>query len=297
MRENLITYHASRITHLFMTKNSLQVGTQNQKQQLKRDLREAQQRLLEAESELAERQAAVNAFRMQCRLKIGRQVDDYLDLRNQKMQLWTRLQLLQQAQEFGIPYDEDDPFWRGREQAELHDDLPEDELLPELKDIVRDRAAEKRLYRELARRFHPDLAGSSVERAYMTAMMSAVNIAYAKKDVNALRDLADELDPTTISELAQIETAEIRKLREQILKLQRRRRRAIQRLKNLNAENTTLLWKKAEELEENGRPWWEDVRADLEKLIGRRRREITELQVEVDQLETQVEVEQKESEA
>src|SRR5690606_16310139 len=153
---------------------------------------------------------------------------------------------------FGIPYDEEDPFWRGREQAELHDDLPEDELLPELKDIVRDRAAEKRLYRELARRFHPDLAASNAERAYMTAMMSAANIAYAKKDIDALRDLADEMDPTAVSELAQIETPEIRKLREQILKLQRRRRRAIQRLKNLNAENTTLLWQKAGELEENG---------------------------------------------
>lgn len=273
-----------------MTKRSLQLGSQNQKQQLKRELRDAQQKLLEAESELAERQAAVNAFRMQCRLKIGRQVDDYLELREQKMQLWTHLQLLQQAQEFGIPYDEEDPFWRGREQAELHDDLPEDELLPELKDIVRDRAAEKRLYRELARRFHPDLAASNAERAYMTAMMSAANIAYAKKDIDALRDLADEMDPTAVSELAQIETPEIRKLREQILKLQRRRRRAIQRLKNLNAENTTLLWQKAGELEENGRPWWEDVRADLENLITRRQTEIAELQAKIGQLETEVEI-------
>lgn len=268
-----------------MSKRSLQVATpRSQKQQLQRELQEAQTLLLEAEAILAEKQAAVNAFRMQCRLKIGYLVDDYLELRTEKMQLWTRLQLLQQAQEFGIPFDEEDPFWQGREDATLNDDLPEDELLPEVAGVVRDRAAEKRLYRELARRFHPDLAGSSGERAYMTAMMSAVNIAYANKDIDALRDLADELDPTAVSELDQIETVEMRKLREQILKLQRRRRRARQQLKNLNAENTTLLWQKAEELEQNGRPWWLDVRTDLVTLAQRRKAEIETLKAEIAKL-------------
>ena len=272
-----------------MSRRSLQVATpQSQKRQLQRELQEAQTLLLEAEALLATKQAAVNAFRMQCRLKIGLLVDDYLELRTEKMQLWTRLQLLQQAQEFGIPYDEDDPFWQGREDATLEDDLPEDELLPEIAGVVRDRAAEKRLYRELARRFHPDLAGSSGERAYMTAMMSAVNIAYAKNDIDALRDLADELDPTAVSELDQIETVEIRKLREQILKLQRRRRRARQQLKNLNGENTTLLYEKAEVLEQNGRPWWLDVRNDLVTLSKRRKAEIQELKSEIKHLEAEL---------
>ncbi|HID52448.1 MAG TPA: hypothetical protein EYP41_10460 [Anaerolineae bacterium] len=256
-----------------------------QRRQFQADLRQAQADLLEAEAELARLQAAVNAFRMQCRLKIGRLLDEYLELRSRKQALWTRLQLLYQAQEFGIPYDEDDPFWHGRDEADLYDDLPEDELLPELNDIARDRAAEKRLFRQLARKFHPDLAASGVERAYMTMMMTAVNAAYSNNNLDALRDLADELDPTLVAELAEIETAEIRRLREQILKLQRRRRRAIRRLRQLRQENMTKLWQKARELEADGRPWWEEVRQDLLKLIERRRIEIEKLETAVTQFE------------
>ncbi|HFE67615.1 MAG TPA: hypothetical protein ENJ93_10165 [Chloroflexi bacterium] len=258
-----------------------------QRRQYQTDLRQAQADLLEAEAELAKLQAAVNAFRMQCRLKIGRLLDEYLELRGQKQTLWTRLQLLQQAEEFGIPYDEDDPFWHGRDPADLYDDLPEDNLLPEMDNTERDRAAEKRLFRELARKFHPDLAPAGAERAYMTMMMTAVNAAYSQHNLEALRDLADELDPALVAELAEIEAVEIRRLREQILKLQRRRRRAIRRLRQLRQENMTKLWQKARELEADGRPWWEDVRQDLLKLIDRRRKEIGELETAVAQFETQ----------
>lgn len=256
-----------------------------QRRQFEKDLHEAQQALLEVEGKLARRQAAVNAFRMQCRLKIGRLLDEYLDLRSQKQALWTRLQLLHQAEEFGIPYDEEDPFWHGRDDADLYDDLPEDALLPDVQETAHDRAAEKRLYRELARKFHPDLAAGGLERAYMTTMMTAVNAAYSQHNLAALRDLADELDPAVMAELAGIETGDIRQLREKILKLQRRRRRAIRRLHQLQQENMTQLWQKARDLEADGRPWWEDVRQDLQTLIERRRVEIAELETAVAQFE------------
>lgn len=260
-------------------------SSSQQRQFLLETLKQAQQELLEAEAELATEQAAVNAFRMQCRLKIGSLIDDYLELRAEKQALWTHLQLLHQAQEFGIPYDEDDPFWHGRDEENLHDDLPEDGEMPELSGLIRDRAAEKRLYRELARRFHPDLAVNGVERAYMTAMMSSVNVAYESHDVNTLRDLANELDPTAVTELAQIDTAEIRKLHEKILKVQRRKRRAWQQLKSLRQENTARLWRKAEALKQDGRAWWHEVRHDLNQLITRRQTEIVDLQKEVAHLE------------
>jgi hypothetical protein len=269
-----------------MSKHALQkVATPDQQRhQLRADRLHAQKELLAAEAELAQEQAAVNAFRMQCRLKIGHLVDDYLELRAHKQALWTRLQLLQQAQEFGIPYDPDDPFWHGRDEATLNDDLPADGELPVVGGPVRDRAAEKRLYRELARRFHPDRAENNVERAYMTAMMSAVNVAYQNQDVAALRDLADELDPTAVTELAALDSSELRRLREQILKLQRRKRRAHQQLAALQQENTVRLWRKAGQVEADGRVWWEEVRDDLVTLIQRRRQEIRELETAVAQL-------------
>ncbi len=256
-----------------------------QRRQYEADLRQAQTDLLEAEAELAKLQAAVNAFRMQCRLKIGRLLDEYLELRQRKQLLWTRWQLLRQAKELGIPYDEEDPFWAGREPAGLDDDLPEDELLPEMSHTERDRAAEKRLYRELARKFHPDLAPAGAERAYMTMMMTAVNLAYSQHNLAALRDLADELDPALAAELAGIETEEMRRLREQIFQLQRRRRRAIRRRRQLQQENITKLWQKAIKLEADGRLWWEEVRQDLRRLIERRRQEIAALETAIAAIE------------
>ncbi|HUM70650.1 MAG TPA: hypothetical protein PLK31_17600, partial [Chloroflexota bacterium] len=103
-----------------MTELALQKAatSHEQRRRLQAERENAQAELLAAEAELAQIQAAVNAFRMQCRLKIGHLVDDYLELRAHKQALWTRLQLLQQAEEFGIPYDPDDPFWHGR------DDIP-----------------------------------------------------------------------------------------------------------------------------------------------------------------------------
>ena len=52
--------------------------------------------LQEAEKALAEEQAAVNAFRMHCRLTIGHWVDTLVDLRSEKQALITRKRLLQQ---------------------------------------------------------------------------------------------------------------------------------------------------------------------------------------------------------
>ena len=79
-------------------------------------LQEAREALLETEEELANEQAAVNAFRMHCRLKLDRWIERLMDLQAERQSLITRLQLLRQAEDFGIPYDEADPFWRGEEE-------------------------------------------------------------------------------------------------------------------------------------------------------------------------------------
>ena len=98
-------------------------------------------------------------------------------------------------------------------------------------DVPLDRAAEKRLYRELARRFHPDLGQTALEIAYRTEMMSAVNQAYAAADSQALYDLAGELDPQEAAALAAIESLQVRRLKQRHIRLLQRRRRTQQRFR------------------------------------------------------------------
>jgi hypothetical protein len=72
-------------------------------------------------------------------------------------------------------------------------------------DIVT-KAELKSLYRELAKRFHPDLAANDLERESHSARMAQINDAYARGDLESLRRAADESDvraslPPTLAEL------------------------------------------------------------------------------------------------
>lgn len=274
-----------------MSSNAIQPVTTSRERtrRLKDDVAQAQQVLLDTEAQLGEKQATVNAFRMQCRLKIGDLVDRVLHLRVEKQLHLTHLRLLQQAEELGIPYDEDDPFWQAQEQVEMDED--EETLLPHLPETPRDDAAAKRIYRQLARRFHPDLSASLVEQAYRTSMMAAINNAYSARDVQTLRDLVDELNPTELAELAAIETSQERRMRERLLNLKRRRRKALKQLDELLKDSTTILCYKAQALEAEGRNWWDEIRVDLEREIRGREAEVAELKSQIETLESHEEPE------
>jgi hypothetical protein len=254
--------------------------------QLTQQLHDARLQLNQAEAALAEEQAAVNAFRMHCRLKLDDLVDALQELAVEKQSLLTRLTLLRQAEAYGVAYDEEEPFWQS--EAFLADEDEEELLLPT--DTPRDKAAEKRLYRELARRFHPDMAETAVEQAYMTSMMAAVNNAYEKNDTQTLYDLAGELDPSELRDLHAIEAVESRKLREQILKAQRLQRKADQRLTLLRQENTARLWRKAQELDEEDDNWWDVVRRELEAAIQHRQVTVAKLQLQIRDIETAIDL-------
>ncbi len=61
-------------------------------------------------------------------------------------------------------------------------------LSPKLEEELR------RLFRELAKRFHPDLTSDPDEKAQRDQIMTRVNQAYTARDIEALRKLADEPD-------------------------------------------------------------------------------------------------------
>ena len=232
-------------------------------EQLRADLRQAQEELRVAEADLAAEQAAVNAFRMHARLMLDDLADAILTLRARKQSLLTALALQEAA--------DDDPLGPAAE-------TPADDDLPLPTPTPRDRAAEKRLYRELARRFHPDLAETAAELAYRTSVMTAVNAAYTAGDAQALYDLAGELEPDELRELAQIETREARQLRERLMQCRRRRRKVARQLDDLRRENTARLWRRARELDEPNENWWAAVRRELETARARLEGEVAALE-------------------
>lgn len=250
-----------------------------QKRDLEADLRAAQEALRQAEAELAAEQAAVNAFRMHARLMLDDLVDAILALLATKQSALTRLQLLRQDLD-AANWPDDNPLDPRHDPLPPPDDGPDpvEALLPT--GTPRDKAAERRLYRELARKFHPDLAETAVESAYRTSMMAAVNTAYAAGDLGALYDLAGELEPEEIARLSAIEEVELRRLQERIVRCHRRRRKVARQQQALRQESTARLWRKAQELA-GDEDWWSSVRRDLEAARAR-------LSAEVDDLEQQI---------
>jgi hypothetical protein len=244
--------------------------------ELRRAIEAAQRELLAAEADLAREQAEVNAFRLQCRLKLDRWIEQLMALQAERQSLLTRAELRRQAGPAAGSFARDDPFWSEEEDEDGEAAGEEEELLLPT-DVPLDKEAEKRLYRELARRFHPDLGQTALEIAYRTEMMSAVNQAYAAADSQALYDLAGELDPEEASALAAIGSREVRRLKQQLIRLQQRRRRTGQRLVVLREENTARLWRKARRLEKDDTHWWEVVRQEIEGAIERLEAEIARL--------------------
>ncbi len=111
--------------------------------------------------------------------------------------------------------------------------------------------------------------------------MTAVNAAYTAGDVQTLYDLAGELEPGELRELAGIETRELRQLRQRLMQLRRRQRKVARQLEALRQDKTARLWRKARELDEPGQDWWTAVRRDLEAARGRLETEVIDLREEV----------------
>lgn len=246
-------------------------------------MRAAQEELRQIEAILGEEQAAVNAFRMHCRLKLGPWVDQIINLYTEKQRILIRKQMHKQAAELGGAFDEE--AWLEENdlnfETESHlDGLIEEADLPY--DITTsDEKASRRLYRELARKHHPDLAEGALQKSYATSMMAAVNDAYARRDTQALQDLAGELDPQTAAELNRAgatESAAVRKLQRQLRRCRQRRRKVTLQLQSLRAETTAQLWRKAQTIDKNsGENWWDEIAQSLKDQIHRYQKELAQL--------------------
>ena len=111
-------------------------------------------------------------------------------------------------------------FERAWTPGQQHPKKPRKTSAPEKSEL-------KALYRELAKRFHPDLTTDPEEKKWREEMMAAVNAAYQNQDLNALLDLRQQPDrnPERVSqtreELLAKMAAEVLRLDQLIAKLNR----------------------------------------------------------------------------
>ncbi len=140
----------------------------------------------------------------------------------------------------------------------------------------------RELYRQLARRFHPDFALNEADREYRTGVMMAINAAYTAGDLNRLQELANEPDPRrphySDEELAEALHRELEHCERRISEIE-------MELDNLHRHPSFLLKQRVDAAERSGRDLLEELAVDLRDRITERLAQRDVLQVEIDSFE------------
>jgi hypothetical protein len=142
----------------------------------------------------------------------------------------------------------------------------------------------KRLYRSLARRFHPDMGLDEADRELRTQMMMAINAAYAAHDLQRLRDLALEPDTGAAYAACQSDEGQVELLRRELLRLERRLNEVRRELAELERHRSTRLMRRAQRVEAEGRDFLAELAAQMKNEVARKMVERDVLQADIENL-------------
>lgn len=243
--------------------------------------------LIDAEAQLAERLAEISAFEFLVRSRFERLTQRLDKLQSEIDELRRQLRLRRFAWQIEDDFDGDlggaasawsfgkdgaaaSGNFRYREQTT---DFAPPVLPADQQDALR------QLYRQLARRFHPDLALDEEERAHRTATMMRINAAYASGDLGELQTIALEPDPTPLAKQSDQQLAE--SLEREVERCRRRLAEIARELAELDRHESTLLLRRVERAAAEGRDLLDELASDL-------RQRISEKMVERDVLQTQL---------
>jgi hypothetical protein len=244
---------------------------------LRAALEKAQADLIEAEAQLADELAGVNAFEFEFEARVGHLWDRLDDLEAEIERYKDRIQMLRKG------YLSVERQYRRAWQAP-----PPSAPTPPAEPLSPANETQfKRLYRQLARRYHPDLATDDADRTYRTEKMAAVNDAYAARSLTELETLAQEPAPFILTGqpgAGQTEAGLIQALEDQLARCQRRLRQIEAELQSLHQRSSVQLSLEVKVARRQDRDLLGEMAADLEAKIARKTVERDMLKAQFDQL-------------
>lgn len=249
--------------------------------QLRAALAQVQNELIEAEARLADRLAEINAFEFEFEARVGHLLDELAALEAEIQRYTERIQILRQKQIFGQAHIPVEQQYRRTWQRP-----PESAPIPPRQPLDPVGEAEiKRLYRQLARRFHPDLSIDETERARRTEIMTAINQAYAARSLVELAALAQQ--PETLAERdhpAQTQGQLIQALQSELKRGRRRLKEIETELRNLRYRPSVELSLEVKSARRQGRDVLAELAVELAQKVARRTVERDMLKAQFDQL-------------
>lgn len=250
-------------------------------------LEEIRPQLVTAEGELADRLAEISAFEFRLRVRLAPLTRRLEKVEAEIRTLRQKLRHLQDAWLFdddwieGYARRQDEWTFAERDAAregayryrEATDAPPATLSADEAESL-------KRLYRRLARRFHPDFALDEEDRARRTQLMMAINAAYAAGDLDRLEEIAAEPDRAPHAAYSDEELAAA--LWRELVHCRRRLQEVHEELARLEEHKSAQLMVREQTAAAEGR----DLLAEMEKGL---RAEVTQKLVQRDVLQAEIE--------
>lgn len=239
-------------------------------------LAERRERVAALELELFEARAELAGFMARVEQKLGpleariRELDQ--ELAAARRAASRRGQWGERARRGEIPADVLEQFektWRRSPAGAEHG--PKRESAEVSKDEI------KRLYRALAKRFHPDLTVDPEHKKYCEKIMAEINAAYARGDVAKLRELMDTPErPVPESEKTREQL--LVELRAEVRRLDGVIRQLESALARLTRSEEVQLMLEASMARSQGRDLLREMAADLRREIAEKQAELAALQ-------------------
>ncbi len=166
-----------------------QESPQQQINALRRQINQVQAKIDDAEGELVRLEEDLRAFEYEFEANVGYLLELLTRLEEEVNDYLQQIKIMRTEQTFGEGYrtveDQYRATWNIPRQETPAKQPPKPPPLTA--------AQLKKLYRQLARRYHPDLAVDEVDRAYRTGKMSAINDAYKAGSLVEMMALAEEM--------------------------------------------------------------------------------------------------------
>jgi chromosome segregation ATPase len=257
--------------------------------ELESQLDEIRPQLIEAEAELADRLAKISAFEFKVRTRLEpltRRLEKIqTEIHEQRQQLRRLRENLVSANseqdffdKYGWVFNQESSAASGDYRYREASDQPPATTLNE-----NDTTSLKQLYRQLARRFHPDLALDDADREYRTGIMKAINAAYAAGDVARLEELVQEPDSADRMEYAHTNQQLVQAMYIELTRCHRRLNEIKEEIAHLENHKSVRLMRRAERAAAAGRDLLDELYHELQNEIAHKliERDVLKEQVEL----------------
>jgi chromosome segregation ATPase len=245
-------------------------STPEKVRRLRLELDQLRGELAAAEADLSSQLEDVQAFEFRFEAHVGQLLDQLAILESEVNSYLTRIKLMRHEQSFADQGPSFDPVEEQFRQTWTHN--PETAVPKPKPAPAASQAQLKKMYRQLARQFHPDLALDEADRQYRTDKMAAINDAYKAQSMVELMALAEELESRQ-SRLPEAQPADqemAQALQEEIARCRRRLRSIENELQNLPNRSMVDLALQVKLAQREGRDLLVEMATDLERKIARK---------------------------